>query len=67
MFSVGRYGGFYIRLGYSWRICLGWVALTLLPTDVDKLLRPEVNPKEDAVRIDPRTGKSLQRKSKCFY
>ena len=34
--SFGAYGGFYVRFGYTWRICFGWVAVTVLPFDIDK-------------------------------
>ena len=41
--NFGRYGGFYIhrsewRTGTSWRVCLGWVALTYWPCDMDSAL-----------------------------
>lgn len=35
MLSFGRYGGFYVAHG---RLCLGWMAITFLPCDIDKLL-----------------------------
>ena len=35
MLNIGKWGGFYCRGG---RICLGWIAFTFLPFDVDKLL-----------------------------
>lgn len=37
--SVGRYGGFYAYHRFAWRICLGWVAVTVVPADDDWLLR----------------------------
>lgn len=37
--SFGRWGGVYITRGWSFRLCLGWVALTILPADLDRLLR----------------------------
>lgn len=33
MISFGKYGGFYFHRGYSWRLCLGWMALTFIPED----------------------------------
>ena len=36
--SFGRWGGIYTDFGYTWRICLGWVALTLMPFDIDDVL-----------------------------
>ncbi len=33
--SIGSYGGFYIRRHKTFRICLGWVALTVIPFDID--------------------------------
>lgn len=36
--SIGRYGGVYVVWGWSKRICLGWVALTVIPADIDRLL-----------------------------
>ena len=38
MLSFGRWGGIYTHFGYTWRLCLGWVALTLVPCDIDDLL-----------------------------
>ena len=35
--SLGRYGGFYFSNGFSKRLCLGWLAITVLPKDVDEL------------------------------
>lgn len=37
--SYGLYGGFYIHKGYTKRICLGRIALTYYPTDIDNLLK----------------------------
>lgn len=33
--SFGEYGGFYCNSG---RLCLGWVAFTFLPFDIDDVL-----------------------------
>ena len=31
------WGGFYLMLGYSWRICLGFIAFTIIPDDIDNV------------------------------
>lgn len=36
--SFGRYGGFYFMRGNTTRLCLGWMALTYLPADLDDTL-----------------------------
>ena len=36
--SFGKWGGVYAHGGHSWRLCLGWVAITLLPEDIDDVL-----------------------------
>lgn len=33
--SFGEYGGFYFKTGYCVRVCLGWVAFTYFPQDID--------------------------------
>lgn len=38
MLSFGKYGGFYFHADYSVRLCLGWVALTIIPADIDPIL-----------------------------
>lgn len=38
MFSIGKWGGFYWHRDFSIRLCLGWVAITLLPVDVDEIM-----------------------------
>ena len=37
--SWGAWGGFYFRRNYSTRLCLGWVALTYFPRDLDFMLQ----------------------------
>jgi len=39
--SFGKWGGFYVHNGYSKRVCLGWVAFTFIPADLDKILEDE--------------------------
>lgn len=36
--SWGPWGGFYIHRRYIWRVCLGFVAFTYMPIEVDDLL-----------------------------
>jgi len=36
--AVGKWGGIYIRNGWSWGLCLGWVAITFIPADVEELV-----------------------------
>lgn len=37
--SYGNYGGFYLMRHQGWsRICLGWIAITSIPWDIDDLL-----------------------------
>lgn len=37
MISFGHYGGFYFHKDFSIRLCLGWVAFTILPADIDDI------------------------------
>lgn len=37
-FSIGKWGGFYRYWGYTKRVCLGWMAVTFIPADLDELL-----------------------------
>jgi len=40
MISVGKWGGLYVSFkGWSKRICLGFVAITLFPTDGDEIIK----------------------------
>lgn len=41
--SWGRYGGFYVHRGEMWRVCLGRVALTYVPNEIDELIRAYVD------------------------
>ena len=36
--TIGKWGGFYVFCDYTLRICLGWVALTFIPRDLDEIL-----------------------------
>jgi hypothetical protein len=36
--NVGRYGGFSVHRGDTTRLCLGWLAITIIPTDLDNVL-----------------------------
>lgn len=35
--SWGAWGGCYVQRGYTWRVCVGWVALTYVPIELDDL------------------------------
>ena len=37
----GKYGGFHAYFtDYSWRICLGWIALSIYPrTDIEEFIK----------------------------
>ena len=35
--SFGRWGGFYFHRDYTIRLCLGWLAFTFYPFDMDDL------------------------------
>lgn len=37
-FSWGPWGGFYAKRGAMTRLCLGWVAITYIPQDLDEFL-----------------------------
>lgn len=39
MINIGKYGGFYILNKTSFRICLGWIAFTLMPVDMDDFIK----------------------------
>lgn len=41
--SIGKYGGFYWRHDYTTRLCLGWVAFTFYPFDIDTLHNKQVD------------------------
>ena len=36
--DVGQYGGFYFRHDHRTRLCLGWVAITFYPEEIDEIL-----------------------------
>jgi hypothetical protein len=38
IFSLGKWGGFYWHRNHTIRLCLGWVAITVMPTDIDDTL-----------------------------
>ena len=44
--SWGLWGGFYASGGYGWRLCIGWVALTYLPIELDDMARAYVQVEE---------------------
>ena len=49
--SIGEWGGFYVSLTGSWRICLGWIAFTIFPWDIDETLALLVT-KVDELTVD---------------
>lgn len=38
LISFGKWGGVYFHRGYSWRLCMGWIAVSVFPMDDDVLL-----------------------------
>lgn len=36
--SWGKYGGFYFRSNWATRLCLGWIAITYFPEEIDKIV-----------------------------
>jgi hypothetical protein len=49
--TIGKFGGFYIFNGHTKRICLGWIALTFIPHDLDEILTRAL--KIDTSKPDP--------------
>ena len=41
--SWGKYGGFYWHSKYTKRLCLGWIAFTYIPLDIDDLLKQKIH------------------------
>lgn len=57
--SWGRYGGFYL---HPKRICLGWIAATYVPVEIDDLMRAYAErstPAEDGESNQRRTERSV--------
>lgn len=48
--SIGRWGGFYLHRGYTVRLCLGWVAFTWYPFDLDDYFQKTMDVKERLIR-----------------
>jgi hypothetical protein len=46
--SVGQYGGFYVSSSWA-RLCLGWVAFTVIREDIDGILSEWVALKKEKV------------------
>jgi len=38
MISIGRWGGAYLKRAWGLRVCLGWIAITIMPIDGDIIL-----------------------------
>ena len=36
--SFGKWGGIYWHRGFGFRLCLGWIAFTFWPADIDVIL-----------------------------
>lgn len=41
--SIGKYGGFYIYTKQSFRVCIGWIAITILFEDIDLIITDYVD------------------------
>lgn len=33
--TIGRFGGFYVYVGYVKRICVGWIAFDIYPKELE--------------------------------
>ena len=38
LLSWGKYGGFYFYSGYTKRLCLGYIAITYFPIEIDDII-----------------------------
>jgi hypothetical protein len=45
--SWGSYGGFYVYSGYTKRMCLGWLAITYFPDDIDVYMEKYTSQKQN--------------------
>jgi hypothetical protein len=41
--SWGPWGGFYLNPGYSKRLCVGWLAITYVPVELDDMMEAYVS------------------------
>lgn len=41
--NIGKYGGFYWRRDFTTRLCLGWIAFTFFPFDIDNHLQHQMD------------------------
>jgi len=48
--SIGKFGGVYVTHGYTARLCLGWVAFTWYPFDIDDYFTRVSAVKEQLIR-----------------
>lgn len=50
--AFGSYGGFNFskQKKWSYRICLGWMAITVILADVEKLLEKHMSGKKDSIK-----------------
>jgi hypothetical protein len=53
--SAGPWGGFYVHRGFFHRLCLGWVAITVVPVELDDLMEAYV---ARATKASKRPGSS---------
>lgn len=56
LISIGKWGNIYYYLGYGFRLCLGWVAITFLPCDGDIILDMAVKEAERLVSAKKSKG-----------
>lgn len=54
--SIGPWGGIYCTWGFAFRLCLGWVALTILPMDGDRLMELAASAPTEAAEETPAKG-----------
>lgn len=50
--SWGSWGGFYVRLRFCPRLCIGPVALTYCPVEIDALMEAYASAAESDVPVD---------------
>jgi len=53
MISIGKWGGFYLHRGWSYRLCIGWIAFSFFPVDGDEILDLARIGSESLIKDDP--------------
>ena len=43
LISIGKWGGIYYHKGWMFRLCIGWIAITLIPKDGDDFLEEAID------------------------